>query len=55
MTITHIHKSFSKAWCGLGHAEAGTRMVSQTGALPLCTQEAGFSSEVRQGELLSAK
>jgi hypothetical protein len=46
MTITHIHKNFSRGWCGLGHAEVGTRMVSQTGELPLCTLEAGFSLEV---------
>lgn len=55
MTITHIHKNSSGVWCGLGHAEVGTRMVNQMGALPLCTLEAGISLEVWQDELLTVK
>lgn len=46
MTITHIHKNSLRAWCGLDHAEVGTRIVRQTDPLQQCTLEAGISSEV---------
>ncbi|CAI7593882.1 unnamed protein product [Penicillium viridicatum] len=49
------YQNFSRVWCGLGHAEVGTRMVSRTGASSLCTLEVGFSLKVWQDELLTVK
>jgi hypothetical protein len=48
MITTSTCKSSSNEWCGLDHAEVGTRTVRKRDMLPLYTVEAGIIFEVCQ-------